>query len=126
MAGIDGEFQSHGIEYAIGIPTPKEERPAMLTPRQRQFLKAQAHPLKAHVHVGKSGLTPALGAELDVMLDSLELVKIRLNSNSSEELEGVAAQLAAAVPGLEVVRTLGKTVLVYRASRTHPTQYPLP
>jgi RNA-binding protein len=98
----------------------------MLSPRQRQFLKAQAHPLKAHVHVGKSGLTPALGAELDVMLDSLELVKIRLNSNSSEELEGVAAQLAAAVPGLEVVRTLGKTVLVYRASRTHPTQYPLP
>jgi RNA-binding protein len=98
----------------------------MLSPRQRQFLKAQAHPLMAHVHVGKSGLTPALGAELDVMLDSLELVKIRLNSNSSEELEGVAAQLAAAVPGLEVVRTLGKTVLVYRASRTHPTQYPLP
>jgi len=98
----------------------------MLTPRQRQFLKAQAHPLKAHVHIGKSGLTPALGAELDVMLDSLELMKIKLNQNSSEELEAVAGQLAAAVPGLEVVRTLGKTVLVYRASRTRPTQYPLP
>jgi hypothetical protein len=25
-----------------------------------------------------------------------------------------------------VVRTLGHTVLVYRASRTHPTTYPLP
>ena len=98
----------------------------MLTPRQRQFLKAQAHPLKAHVHIGKSGLTPALGAELDVMLDSLELMKIKLNQNSSEELEAVAGPLAAAVPGLEVVRTLGKTVLVYRASRTRPTQYPLP
>jgi RNA-binding protein len=98
----------------------------MLTPRQRQFLKAQAHPLKAHVHIGKSGLTPALGAELDVMLDSLELMKIRLNQNSPEELDGVAAQLAAAVPGLEVVRTLGKTLLVYRASRTRATQYPLP
>ena len=98
----------------------------MLTPRQRQFLKAQAHPLKAHVHVGKSGMSPALGAELDVMLDSLELMKIKVNQNSSEDLDAVAAQLAAAVPGLEVVRTLGKTVLVYRASRTHPTQYPLP
>lgn len=98
----------------------------MLTPRQRQFLKAQAHPLKAHVHIGKSGLTPALGAELDVMLDSLELMKIKLNQNSSADLEGVAGQLAAVVPGLEVVRTLGKTVLVYRASRTRPTQYPLP
>ena len=98
----------------------------MLTPRQRQFLKAQAHPLKAHVHIGTSGLTPQLGAELDIMLDSLELMKIKLNQNSSEELEQVAGQLAAQVPGLEVVRTLGKTVLVYRASRTRPTHYPLP
>jgi RNA-binding protein len=98
----------------------------MLTPRQRQFLKAQAHPLKPHVHIGKSGLTPALGAELDIMLDSLELMKIKVNQNSSEDRDDVAEQLAAKVPGLEVVRTLGKTVLVYRASRTHPTQYPLP
>jgi RNA-binding protein len=98
----------------------------MLTPRQRQFLKAQAHPLKPHVHIGKSGLTPALGAELDIMLDSLELMKIKVNQNSSEDRDEVAEQLAAKVPGLEVVRTLGKTVLVYRASRTHPTQFPLP
>jgi RNA-binding protein len=98
----------------------------MLTPRQRQFLKAQAHPLKPHVHIGKSGLTPALGAELDIMLDSLELMKIKVNQNSSEDRDEVAEQLAAKVPGLEVVRTLGKTVLVFRASRTHPTQFPLP
>jgi RNA-binding protein len=98
----------------------------MLTSRQRQYLKAQAHPLKANVHIGKSGVTAALGAELDVMLDSLELMKIRLNQNTSEDLATAAAQLAAQVPGLEVVRTLGHTVLVFRASRTRPTQYPLP
>ena len=98
----------------------------MLTPRQRQFLKAQAHPLKAHVHIGKSGLTRALAAELDVMLDSLELMKIKVNQNVTEDLDTAGAQLAAQVPGLEVVRVLGKTLLVYRASRTHPTQYPLP
>ena len=98
----------------------------MLTPRQRQFLKAQAHPLKANVHIGKSGVTAALAGELDSMLDSLELMKIRLNQNTSEDLATAAAQLTAQVPGLEVVRTLGHTVLVYRASRTRPTQYPLP
>jgi RNA-binding protein len=98
----------------------------MLNPRQRQFLKAQAHPLKANVHIGKSGVTEALGAELDVMLDSLELMKIRINQNSAEDLAGAAEQLCAKVPGLEVVRTLGHTVLIYRASRTHPTHYPLP
>lgn len=98
----------------------------MLTPRQRQYLKAQAHPLKANVHIGKSGVTEALGTELDTMLDSLELMKIRLNQNTATDLEEATTQLAARVPGLEIVRTLGHTVLVYRASRTHPTQYPLP
>jgi len=98
----------------------------MLTSRQRQFLKAQAHPLKANVHIGKSGVTAALGAELDTMLDSLELMKIRLNQNTSEDLATAVEQLTAQVPGLEVVRTLGHTLLVYRASRTRPTQYPLP
>lgn len=98
----------------------------MLTSRQRQFLKAQAHPLKANVHIGKAGVSPALGAELDAMLDSLELVKIRLNDNAAEDPEAAAAALAAAVPGLELVRTLGHTLLVFRPSRSHPTRYPLP
>ena len=98
----------------------------MLTPRQRQYLKAQAHPLKANVHIGKSGVTQALGDELDIMLDSLELMKIRVNGEAREDLAQAGADLAARVPGLEVVRTLGHTLLVYRASRTHPTRYPLP
>lgn len=98
----------------------------MLTPRQRQFLKAQAHPLKASVHIGKSGVTDALARELDVMLDSLELLKIRLNANTREDGASAVEALAERVPGLEVVRVLGHTVLVFRASRTRPTAYPLP
>lgn len=98
----------------------------MLTPKQRQFLKAQAHTLKATVQIGKGGVTEPLVAELDAMLESLELIKIKLNQNTSEELATVAAALAARVPGLEVVRTLGRQVLVYRASRNRPSAYPLP
>lgn len=98
----------------------------MLNPRQRQYLKAQAHPLKANVHIGKAGVSQALGEELDVMLDSLELLKIRVNTNAREDLAEAEAQLTARVAGLEVVRALGRTLLVYRASRTHPTRYPLP
>ena len=81
----------------------------MLTPRQRQYLKALAHPLKASVHVGKAGVTQALGEELDVMLDSLELIKIKVNANAHEDLARAQAQLLARVAGLEVVRTLGRT-----------------
>ena len=98
----------------------------MLSPRQRQFLKAKAHPLKANVHIGKAGVTEALALELDAMLDSLELMKIKLNQNTFEDLATVTDALAAKVPGLEVVRTLGHTVLVFRPSRVRPTAYPLP
>jgi len=98
----------------------------MLNPKQRQFLKAQAHPLKPILHVGKAGITEALAAELDIVLDSLELVKLKLNQNTFEDEASVVEALKAKIPGLEHVWTIGHTVLVFRPSRTHPTGYPLP
>ena len=98
----------------------------MLTPKQRQFLKAQAHHLKPAIHIGKAGFTEGLAHELDQMLDSLELMKIKLNQNTPEDKKDVVQSLLAMVPGLEHVWTVGKTVLVFRASRTKPTEYALP
>lgn len=98
----------------------------MLTPKQRQFLKAQVHHLKPVVHVGKGGVTDPLVAELDVMLESLELMKIKLNQNTSEELDAVIEALKTRVQGLEHVWTIGKTILVFRPSRNKPTGYALP
>jgi RNA-binding protein len=98
----------------------------MLTPKQRQFLKAQAHHLKPVVHIGKGGVTDRLAAELDVMLESLELMKIKLNQNTSEELDTAVASLEAQVEGLEHVWTIGKTILVFRPSRNKPTRYNFP
>jgi len=49
-----------------------------LTPKQRQFLKALAHPLAAVVRVGKGGITPAVVAETKRSLDAHELIKIRI------------------------------------------------
>ena len=98
----------------------------MLTPKQRQFLKAQAHKLKPVMHVGKGGVTPAQAAELEVMIESLELVKIKINPNSFEDEETAAKALCASVPGLEHVWTIGHTLLFFRPSRTHNTRYSLP
>lgn len=98
----------------------------MLTPRQRRHLKAEAHHLKAVLHVGKGGVTPALAAELDGVLDSLELVKVKLNPNTFEDEAGAVAALQARVEGLEHVWTIGHTLLLFRPSRKRPTRYPLP
>lgn len=98
----------------------------MLTSKQRQYLKAQAHHLKPVMHVGKGGVTPGQAAELDTMMDSLELAKIKVNQNSFEDEATAAAALCAAVPGLEHVWTIGHTLLFFRPSRTRDTRYPLP
>lgn len=98
----------------------------MLTSKQRQHLKAQAHHLKPALHVGKSRITDALAQELDVMLESLELMKIKVNANALEDEAAVVAELQARVPGLEHVWTIGHTLLVFRPSRNRPTRYPLP
>ncbi|HJW08524.1 MAG TPA: YhbY family RNA-binding protein [Holophagaceae bacterium] len=98
----------------------------MLNPKQRQFLKGQAHGLKAAMHIGKGGVTPALVAELDTMLDSLELVKVKLNGNAAEDEAGVVKALCAQIDGLQHVWTIGHTLLFFRASRTRPTRYALP
>ena len=97
----------------------------MLTPKQRQYLKAQAHHLKPVVHIGKAGVTPALVTELDIMMDSLELVKIKINDNSFEDEKTAIEALCTKVPGLQHVWTIGKTMLFFRASRTKETKYPL-
>ena len=98
----------------------------MLTPRQRQYLKGEAHHLKPVVHIGKSGVTPALVSELDIMLDSLELVKIKLNHNTFEDEQTVIDALCGKIEGLELVWTIGKTLLFFRPSRTKATKFPLP
>jgi RNA-binding protein len=98
----------------------------MLSPKQRQYLKAQAHHLKPAVHIGKGGASPALAAELDLMLENLELMKLKLNQNATEDIEAVIEALKGQVPGLEHVWTIGHTLLVFRASRNKPSSYELP
>ena len=98
----------------------------MLSPKQRRHLKALAHHLKPVLQIGKGGVTPALAAELDVMLDGLELVKVKLNPNTFEDEAGVVAALQARIQALEHVWTIGHTLLLFRPSRVHDTRYPLP
>jgi RNA-binding protein len=95
----------------------------VLTPKQRKILKAEAHRLKPVVHIGKSGVTDALAQDLDVVLDSLELIKVKLNQNFSEGEDAALKALADKIQGLEHVWTIGHTLLLFRPSRTRTTRY---
>lgn len=98
----------------------------MLNPKQRQYLKAKAHDLKPVLHVGKSGITPALAAEIDQILESLELIKVKLNKNTFEDADSVVEALKGKVEGLEHVWSIGHTLLFFRPSRNKPSRFTLP
>jgi RNA-binding protein len=75
-----------------------------LTPKQRKYLRAEAHHLKPTVMVGKSGITPGLISEIDQALGQHELIKIKfvdrkeLRAELSAEIEtSTSAQIAAIV-----------------------------
>lgn len=98
----------------------------MLTPRQRQHLKAKAHPLKPVLHIGKMGITQALVAEIDQILESHELIKVKLNKNTFEDEASVVESLKVRIEGLEHVWTIGNTLLLFRPSKEKPSRYSLP
>jgi RNA-binding protein len=52
-------------------------------------------------------------------------MKIKLNQNAGEDIDAVVEAPKAGVAGLEHVWTIGRTILIFRASRTKATEYPL-
>ena len=85
----------------------------MLTPRERQALKAQAHRLEPVVSIGGKGLTDAVVAEIDFALKSHELLKIRAGAMDRHE-RAAAFDAICARTGAEPVQHVGKVFVVYR------------
>jgi RNA-binding protein len=87
---------------------------ALLTGKQRRFLRGLGHHLDPVVQVGKEGISEGLVAALDAALLEHELVKVRLGDAVGDDRRTVAAGLADA-SGAELAQVLGRTLLLYRA-----------
>jgi RNA-binding protein len=85
----------------------------VLSPRQRQALKARAHSLEPVVLVGQAGLTPGVVREIDTALGVHELIKIRVGGDDRESraslLDAICEQTGAAAVG-----TVGKILILWR------------
>ncbi len=92
---------------------------AVLTPKQRQYLKGLAHPLSPIVRVGKGGLTDNVIAETKKALASHELIKVRLEVEDSAARRDLAARLVEATDG-HLVGTIGKIAMLYREREEEP------
>ncbi|MED5526599.1 ribosome assembly RNA-binding protein YhbY [Gallaecimonas pentaromativorans] len=87
-----------------------------LTPKQRQHLKALAHPLKPVVLLGSNGLTEGVLAEIDQALEHHELIKVKVPTKERELkvaiFETISQQLSAAK-----VQMIGHMLVLYRPAK---------
>ena len=84
-----------------------------LTARERAHLKARAHALAPVVHVGGTGVTDGLAAEIDRALTAHELIKVKI------AVDDRAARIAAgdevcARCGAVAVHRVGKVLILWR------------
>lgn len=82
-----------------------------LNSRQRQFLKAQAHPLNAVVMLGNDGLSEAVIKEINASIEHHELIKVKLNAGEGRKEQ--AAEAAKAVNAI-VVSVVGRVAVLFR------------
>jgi RNA-binding protein len=84
-----------------------------LSPEELRSLKARAHALQPAVLVGRSGMTPAVQAEMERSLSAHELIKVRVLDNDraarDDVMKLICEQLSAAP-----IQHIGKILVVYR------------
>ena len=92
---------------------------AVLTPKQRQYLKGLAHSLSPVVRIGKGGVTAAVITETKKSLEAHELIKVRIDVDESRERKTIAEKLAAETDS-GVAATFVKIAVLYRAREEKP------
>ena len=92
---------------------------AVLTGKQKQFLKGLAHPLAPVVRVGRGGVSESVIAETKKSLHSHELIKVRVDADESATRRELAEKLAAATDA-QVAGMVGKTLILYRERDEDP------
>lgn len=86
----------------------------MLTGKQKGFLRSKANTLKPVFQVGKEGVSEEFITNVLNYLNKHELMKINILQNSDVTFDMLKA--AFDVCEIEVVQTIGKTIVIYKHS----------
>lgn len=87
----------------------------MLTSKQRAGLRKLANPLPVTLHIGKEGVTGSVIEQLNVLLESHELVKGKVLESAMVTPATVAAALCEET-GADGVQIIGTKFVLYRAA----------
>lgn len=96
----------------------------MLTGKQKQYLKAIAVNFPAVVQIGKEGLLPSVIESAANALKARELIKVKVNQNSAEDIQDTASVLAREL-NCEVVQIIGHNCVLFKP-KEKKSHYELP
>lgn len=86
-----------------------------LTNAQKKQYRLIGHALNPVVMIAGNGLTESVLTEIDRALEDHELIKIRISVADREVRNAVIAEISKIMKA-EVVQTIGKVALFYRAA----------
>jgi RNA-binding protein len=92
------------------------QNPAVLTGKQRSYLRALAHPLKPVVQIGHGGLTDSVLAAIEAALVIHELIKVRVTGNDEMSASELAPEVEKRTRS-SVAQVIGKTLVLYRGRK---------
>ena len=78
----------------------------------KKKLRAEAHTLKPVVMIGQSGLTPAVLAEVELALDSHELIKVKIRAERDQRK--LISEKICTDTGAELIQAIGQIAVIYR------------
>ena len=84
-----------------------------LTAKERAHLKARAHSLQPVVHVGSTGLTDSVIAEVDRALTAHELIKVKIPAEDRAVRIALGDEVCARTDATPVHR-VGKVLILWR------------
>lgn len=88
----------------------------MLTGKQRSHLKSIANTMDPLFQLGKSGITENFIKQIDVALETREIVKVKILKNNFLDPTEVANQIADEL-NAEFVQSMGSKFVIYRESK---------
>lgn len=83
-----------------------------MNPADKKKLKTQAHSLKPVIMIGQSGFTAAVLAELELALNTHELIKVRIRAEREERK--LISEKICADTGAELIQSIGQIAVIYR------------
>lgn len=83
-----------------------------MNPIEKKKLKGQAHALNPVVIIGQSGLTEAVVKEINITLDTHELIKVKIRAERDDRK--VISAAICAETGAEQIQSIGQIAVLYR------------